>query len=93
MYAVIFTSKLRDPAPGYDETSARMEELCREQPGFVSIESVRGADGVGITVCRWESLDAIAAWSANPEHAEAQRRGAQEWYETYETTVCEVAVR
>ena len=43
MYAVVFTSKLRDPA-----------------------------------------------WRAHPEHAEAQRRGAQDWYESYDTIVCEV---
>lgn len=67
-----------------------MEDLCRNQPGFIGIDSARDHDGHGITVCRWESLESIAAWRRNAEHAEAQRNGIERWYERYELTVCEV---
>ena len=90
MYAVVFTSVLSEDHDGYDVASERMVELCRDQPGFVSVDSVRGADGRGITVCRWESLEAIAAWRAHAEHAEAQRQGAERWYAQYDLMVCEV---
>src|SRR5947199_8575382 len=86
-YAVIFTSH-QSSAEGYAETSARMEELGREQPGFLGIESVRGDDGVGITVSYWSDLESIRAWKAQAEHRQAQRRGEREWYSHYVTRVC-----
>ena len=70
-YAVIFTSHQAHDE-GYAETSARMEELGREQPGFLGIESVRGDDGLGITVSYWSDLESIRAWKAQSEHREAQ---------------------
>lgn len=93
MYAVVFTSRLSADADGYDEASDRMVELCACQPGFVSVDSVRGADGRGITVCLWESLEAIAAWRADAEHAAARREGIERWYEEYDLLVCEVLDR
>jgi len=88
-YAVIFTSA-RAGDSGYAETSARMNELARQQPGFLGIESARDADGLGITVSYWSDLESIRAWKANAEHREAQRRGKTEWYSQYITRVCKV---
>jgi len=88
-YAVIFTSHQANDA-GYAETSARMEELAQQQPGFLGIESVRGDDGVGITVSYWRDLESIRAWKAHAEHLQAQRRGQREWYSDYVTRVCKV---
>jgi len=88
-YAVIFTSHQASDE-GYAETSARMEELGREQPGFLGIESVRGDDGLGITVSYWSDLESIRAWKTQAEHREAQRRGQREWYSHYVTRVCKV---
>jgi heme-degrading monooxygenase HmoA len=88
-YAVIFTS-VRAGDAGYAETSARMNELAREQPGFLGIESARGEDGLGITVSYWSDLASIHAWKANAEHRIAQQRGKDEWYSQYVTRVCKV---
>jgi heme-degrading monooxygenase HmoA len=88
-YAVIFTSH-RAGDTGYAETSARMNELAREQPGFLGIESARGDDGIGITVSYWRDLESIRAWKANAEHRIAQERGKREWYSHYVTRVCKV---
>ena len=49
-YAVIFTSRRTDVAEGYDDMSAKMVEMASQQPGFLGVESARGADGLGITV-------------------------------------------
>lgn len=93
MYAVIFTSTLSADSAGYEDTAQRMLELCAEQPGFISADSVRGEDGRGTTVCMWESTEAIEAWARHPEHRRAQREGAVRWYLDYEVTVCEVLER
>jgi heme-degrading monooxygenase HmoA len=49
----------------------RMMKLAAQQPGFLGAESVRGADGFGITVSYWLSTDSISAWTANVEHMAA----------------------
>lgn len=89
-YAVIFTSKRTATDDGYGAVAQRMVELAARQPGFLGVESVRGADGVGITVSYWESEDAIRAWKANAEHRVAQAGGRNKWYESFVTRVARV---
>lgn len=89
-YAVVFTSRLRGAPAGYEETARRMEELAAGQPGFLGIASARGADGLGITVSYWDSLDAVRRWKEDPEHALAQARGRESYYEKFVIDVCAV---
>jgi heme-degrading monooxygenase HmoA len=89
-YAVIFTSRRTSVDDGYDAMGNRMVELAARQPGFLGIESTRGADGLGITVSYWESLEHIAAWKAQGEHRIAQSMGKQKWYEAFETRIARV---
>ncbi|MEX5303953.1 antibiotic biosynthesis monooxygenase family protein [Kocuria sabuli] len=90
--AVIFSSQRSASAPGdgYDETAQRMEELARQQPGFLSVESARNADGFGITVSYWETAQHARAWKQVTEHLEAQHRGARDWYADYTVRVATV---
>jgi heme-degrading monooxygenase HmoA len=88
-YAVIFTSR-KASDEGYDETSSRMRELAEQQPGFLGIESARGADGLGITVSYWKDLKSINAWKSEAEHRVAQARGRAEFYSEYKVRVCQV---
>lgn len=89
-YAVIFTSTRTEGDNGYAAAAQRMAELVFEQPGFLGEESVRGADGVGITVSYWQSEAAILAWRDHPEHRLIQARGRSEWYSAFHTRVCRV---
>jgi heme-degrading monooxygenase HmoA len=90
-YAVIFSSqRTADDAPGYSEMADAMERLAREQPGFLAIESARGADGFGITVSYWESLAAIDAWRNQAQHLVAQRLGIEKWYANYQLRIARV---
>jgi heme-degrading monooxygenase HmoA len=90
-YAVIFTS-VRTPADpaGYETMAERMVELARQQPGFLGVESARGADGLGITVSYWASEAAIRQWREHTEHLVAQQRGRGEWYAKFELRVARV---
>ena len=47
-YAVIFTSHLMPEDAGYGSTADRMVELAAAMPGYLGVESARGADGLGI---------------------------------------------
>ncbi|NUM52691.1 MAG: antibiotic biosynthesis monooxygenase [Candidatus Hydrogenedentes bacterium] len=89
-YAVIFPSQRTDGDNGYEAMAARMVELAKQQPGYLGIESARGADGFGISVSYWESLEAIAAWKRNAEHRAAQDSGKRIWYSRFELRVAKV---
>ena len=89
-FAVIFTARRNErPGDGYAETAERMFALAHEQPGFLGFDTAR-SDGLGITVCYWESEAGIAAWKAQAEHAAAQREGRERWYEWYDVRVARV---
>jgi heme-degrading monooxygenase HmoA len=91
VYAVIFSSQRRHGGDAeYEHVTQRMVELARQQPGFAGIESARGADGFGITVSYWESLEAIRAWRSQPEHRAVQEQGRSSFYERYVVRVASV---
>tara|TARA_R110002073_G_scaffold8207_1_gene45623 strand:- start:71144 stop:71461 length:318 start_codon:yes stop_codon:yes gene_type:complete len=87
-YAVIFTTVLSDDLSEYIETAERMEELAKEQEGYLGIESVR--NDMGITVSYWKDEEAILRWKNNVEHTEARNRGRDQWYKQYQLRICKV---
>src|ERR1700739_3765304 len=89
-YAVIFTSQRTEGDRGYGNMADRMVELASKQPEFLGVESVRGADGFGITVSYWANKEAMVAWKRHAEHQEAQRAGQRAWYSTYQVRVASV---
>lgn len=89
-YAVIFSSELSDSKAGYEPLARRMLELAAQQPGYLGVESARGADGLGITVSYWSSLSDIAAWKRHAEHAVAQQRGRTEFYRDFRLRIAVV---
>lgn len=92
MIAVIFTSTRSDEdEAGYRAMSARMDDLAREQVGFVSLVSVRDpGTREGISVSYWQDEASALAWRQVAEHLQAQRRGRDRWYTEYAITVAEV---
>ena len=89
-YAVIFTSQRTDGDRGYGQMAERMLELAAKQPGFLGVESVRDANGLGITVSYWKSEEAITAWKAHLEHQSAQEGGKRTWYADYQLRIAKV---
>jgi heme-degrading monooxygenase HmoA len=90
-YAVVFSSvRAAADSDGYGDMAERMLELARGQPGFLGVESVRDAEGRGITVSYWESLEAVRRWGAHAEHRLAQAAGRERWYAAYRLRVCRV---
>lgn len=90
-FAVIFSSvRTADDAEGYDAMADHMVALASTMPGFLGIESVRGADGFGITVSYWTDEDAIRRWHEHAEHLVAQKLGREKWYARFELRICRV---
>jgi heme-degrading monooxygenase HmoA len=87
-YAVIFTSLRTEVDKGYDVMSEKMEELAKQQKGFLGMESARNQ--LGITVSYWQDLDSIKEWKQNNQHLVAQKLGKEQWYKSFKTRICKV---
>lgn len=87
-YAVIFSTIVSEDLEGYLKTAERMEELAKEQIGYLGIESA--SNEIGITVSYWQTLDDIVLWKNNIEHTEARNLGREKWYKKYQLRICKV---
>src|SRR5207249_1052948 len=89
MIIALFSFRLRPAAhEAFEHTVARMVELVRSMPGFISMDLFRSEDGRTLAVPRFESEEALALWRDHPEHKEAQKRGIEEFFEEYSIDVC-----
>jgi len=89
-YAVIFSSLRTEGDEGYGATAGRMMELAARQPGFLGVDSTRGAEGLGLTVSYWRDLEAISNWKQNAEHLDAQKAGRERWYAAFSVRIARV---
>ena len=87
-YAVIFTSTQNNNLKGYQDMAIKMQQLAKQQDGFLGMDSAR--ENVGITVSYWQSHDAIKQWKQNAEHILAQQKGRDLWYDWYNVRICKV---
>ncbi len=74
----------------YGAAADAMEALAAAQPGYRGIESVRDADGVGITLSYWVDDASALAWKNHPEHKAIRDTGRADWYQRYEVVVADV---
>ena len=89
--AVIFVNRRNAyDSEGYGETAEAMDKAAAKQPGYLGVDSVRGADGVGITISYWADEDAARMWRADLSHRDAIEQGQRDWYDRYEVIVAEV---
>lgn len=89
-YIVAFSSIRREGDDGYAAMADAMVELASRQPGYLGIESARGADGFGITNSYWADEAALLAWKDVAKHLLAQKLGKERWYAHYELRVARV---
>ena len=91
MIVVIFRSWLRPEAEAaYAEFAPKIEALARVQPGILYFKSFTASDGERVTIAHFESDEAVVAWRNHPEHREAQKRGSEEFYDSFSLDVAEV---
>jgi heme-degrading monooxygenase HmoA len=89
--SVIFVAqRTADDDAGYSAAAAQMDALAAQQPGYIGIDSVRGTDGLGITVSYWSSDTAAKAWRDQPEHTAIREKGRGLWYSSYSLHVASV---
>ena len=89
--SVIFVAQRTDAdTAGYARTAAMMETLAARQKGYIAMDSVRGSDGLGITVSYWTDEASAKAWRDHPEHSAIRDAGRDLWYSDYSLHVAEV---
>ncbi len=90
--AVIFVAqRTTDDGAGYSDAAAQMAQLAAEQPGYCGVDSVRDADGLGITVSYWANDAAAQNWRNHPRHAAIRDQGRGKWYSHYHLHVATVS--
>lgn len=87
-YAVIFTSIRTEIDDGYSKMSDDMEELVKQQPGFLGFDSAR--EKTGITVSYWKDIESIKHWRDNAEHQLARIKGREKWYKYFSVRIAKV---
>jgi heme-degrading monooxygenase HmoA len=89
--SVIFVAQRTElDADGYANAAAMMDKLAAQQDGYLGIDSVRGADGLGITVSYWADEARAKAWRDHPDHAAMRDAGRNRWYSDYSLHVAQV---
>ena len=89
--SVLFvTQRTQLDAEGYAKAAVMMDELAAQQDGYIGMDSVRGADGLGITVSYWANEASAKAWRDQPEHAAMRDAGRNRWYSDYSLHVAQV---
>jgi heme-degrading monooxygenase HmoA len=90
--AVIFISgrNAADEA-GYAEASDAMAAAAAMREGYLGIDSVRDAAGIGITISWWRDEAAALAWRDDPDHSRIREMGRARWYDWYRVIVADVA--
>jgi heme-degrading monooxygenase HmoA len=89
--AVIFIAqRTLDDELGYRTAANAMNQLAAKQTGYIGMESVRGNDGLGITISYWANETAAKAWRDHSDHAAIREAGRDRWYSHYHLHVAEV---
>lgn len=91
MVVTVFRSRLKPEAQQeYAAWAARMSELARAMPGYVSHKGFVAEDGERVTIVEFESEEQVRAWANHPEHVAAKAKGRSAFYSEYRIQVCSV---
>jgi heme-degrading monooxygenase HmoA len=67
-----------------------MEDLARQEEGYLALESTRNSEGLGITISYWKTLKAIQSWKLHAEHVIARDLGRAVWYNHFHVRIAKV---
>ena len=91
MIVTVFRSRLKpDVRDEYNVAVARMNELARTMPGYISHKAFTADDGERCTIVEFEHEEGMRAWRTNPEHIAAQKMARQKYYTAYNLQVCKL---
>jgi heme-degrading monooxygenase HmoA len=91
MFLVVFRNRKRADVDyaAYSADAERMEELAREQPGYLGFKSYVADDGEVIALSEWKDEASALAWRREAEHAAVQGKGRTNYYASYTLFACD----
>lgn len=74
-----------DAGQEYLDIAAEMNDLVKDQDGFIEIDRARSLyhEGRIFSVSRWESEEAIEKWYENHSHKTAQKMGRERMFKSF----------
>ena len=91
MMVTVFRSRVRqENIEEYMKVAARMDELARSMPGYVSHKGFTAEDGERVTIVEFESEETQRAWAELPAHRKAQELGRERFYSEFKIQVCKL---
>ena len=92
MVIVVFRTHVKQQADLAKLHALNQQMVTRvsQMPGFLSLKDFSAQDGEFLVLAEFDSLEAVDAWKAHPEHLAAQRRGREEFFADYHIQVCNV---
>ncbi len=91
MVLTVFRSRLKaENVEEYYKWAARMSEMARTMPGYISHKSFTAEDGERVTLVEFADERGQEGWRTRPEHLEAQKKGRMEFYTEYKLQICDV---
>ena len=86
MYAVIFRAQIASVDDDYHQTVARLREIAIAKYGCLEFISVSEGDSE-ISISYWKNEHQIENWKNDKEHRNAQQKGKDSWYRSYNVQV------
>ena len=91
MILTIFRNRLKpENVDEYYEWAARMSELARTMPGYISHKGFTAEDGERVTIVEFADEASQRVWSTEARHIEAKKMGRASFYTEYKLQVCTV---
>ena len=91
MVLTVFRSRLKpENVEEYYKWAARMGEMAKTMPGYVSHKAFVAEDGERVTIVEFADESGQEGWRTRPEHLEAQKKGRNEFYTEYKLQICKV---
>jgi heme-degrading monooxygenase HmoA len=74
MMVVVFRARRTPEGDGdeYKTQLARMSDLARKMPGYISHKPYIAEDCERLTLFEWEWAETLRAWATHPEHVPVQ---------------------
>ena len=91
MVLTIFRNRLKpENVDEYYEWAARISELAKTMPGYVSHKTFAAEDGERVTIVEFADEASQRVWSTEARHVEAKKKGRASFYTEYKLQVCTV---
>lgn len=91
MIITVFRSRLKTQTQEeYQRWAARMSELVKDVPGYISHKGFTAADGERVTIVEFVSEEGLRVWATHPEHVAAKKLGRDSFFSDYRVQICTV---